>query len=78
MRKERILLILGIWVALLPYLGFPYFLKNFLYTISGIVVAYFSYVLYKESQRKNAQEKTFDNFKEEVIQETVILTDENI
>jgi membrane protein implicated in regulation of membrane protease activity len=62
MRKARILLILGIWVAVLPYLGFPYTWKDILFTVSGLILMYFSYVLYQESKKK--QEETFDNFSE--------------
>lgn len=63
MRKAYLLLILGIWVAVLPYLGFPFSWKNILFTVSGFGLMYFSYVLYKESKAKE-KEKTFDNFKE--------------
>lgn len=51
MRRERILLILGIWVAVLPYLGFPYSWKNVLFTLSGFVFIYFSYQMYKENKK---------------------------
>ena len=63
MRKARILLVLGIWVAILPYLGFPYSCKDILFTISGLSLVYFSYMLYKESKEKHTTE-TFDNFSE--------------
>ncbi|HEV7701839.1 MAG TPA: hypothetical protein VGO63_00105 [Candidatus Paceibacterota bacterium] len=53
MRKERVLLILGVWVAVLPYLGFPYSWKNILFTLSGLAIIYFSYSLYKEYKTKN-------------------------
>ncbi|HEV7424549.1 MAG TPA: hypothetical protein VGO21_05195 [Candidatus Paceibacterota bacterium] len=67
MRKERILLFLGIWVAVLPYLGFPLSWKNILFTISGLILMYFSYILYKESQAKRTLKKeTFDNFSENI------------
>lgn len=65
MRKMYILLVLGIWVAVLPYLGFPYFWKDILITLSGLGLIYVSFVLYKESKKKqNEEEKTFDNFSE--------------
>ncbi|KKR70313.1 MAG: hypothetical protein UX21_C0033G0002 [Microgenomates group bacterium GW2011_GWC2_45_8] len=67
MIKVRILLILGIWVAVLPYLGFPSSWKDILYTLSGLVLVYFSYVLYKNSKTKGGVKKTFDNFKESNI-----------
>ena len=64
MTKARILLILGIWVAMLPYLGFPYFWKAILFTITGLGLIYFSYILYKESKIIETKEETFDNFSE--------------
>jgi membrane protein implicated in regulation of membrane protease activity len=62
MQKSRILLILGAWMAVLPYLGFPYAWKEVLFTISGLIVVYLSYFLYKDYKKKEG--KTFDNFSE--------------
>ena len=65
MRKAYILLVMGIGVAVLPYLGFPYSWKDILFTLFGLGFIYFSYVLYQESKiRENKEEKTFDNFSE--------------
>jgi len=63
MKKARTFLIISIWVAILPYLGFPYFWKNLFFTITGLILAYLSYLLYKET--KIEKEKiVFDNFSE--------------
>ncbi len=65
MRKPYILLTLGIWVAVLPYLGFPLFWKNILFTISGLGLMYFSYTLYREHKHsKKHHKETFENFSE--------------
>ena len=65
MRNARILLVLGIWVAILPYLGFPSSWKNILFVLSGLTLIYFSYVLYKEYKAvKTTEDKVFDNFSE--------------
>ncbi|MFZ2150314.1 MAG: hypothetical protein WAV15_04105 [Minisyncoccia bacterium] len=64
MQKARIFLILGVWVAILPYLGFPYSWKDILFTITGIALICLSYVLYKEIREKEGNQKTFDNFRE--------------
>lgn len=64
MRKARILLILGVWITILPYLGFPYSWKDTLSTLTGLVLIYFSYVLYKEYKAEEKSEETFDSFKE--------------
>ncbi|OGI68913.1 hypothetical protein A3A05_01500 [Candidatus Nomurabacteria bacterium RIFCSPLOWO2_01_FULL_41_12] len=65
MSKMRILLVLGIWVAVLPYLGFPSSWKDILFTISGLGLVYMSYMLYQESKTdEKSPEKIFDNFSE--------------
>jgi len=64
MRKIRAVLILGIWVAVLPYLGFPYLWKNILFSISGLGFIYLSFVFYREFKLREEVSKIFDNFRE--------------
>ncbi len=65
MRKAYIFLVLGIWLAVLPYLGFPYSWKDVLTTLSGFGIIFISYMLYREFKAKEIKtEKTFENFKE--------------
>lgn len=65
MRKARILLFLGIWVTILPYLGFPYSWKETLFTLSGLGLIYVSYLLYNDYKiKENSKKKVFDNFVE--------------
>ena len=64
MSKERIFLILGIWVAVLPYLGFPYLIKNILFSITGLGIIYLSYLMYRKTKREEVQEKKFKDFSE--------------
>ena len=56
-------MILGVWVAILSYLGFPSSWKDILFTLTGLGLIYFSYVLYTEFKGKDS-EKKFDNFRE--------------
>ncbi|MFA6520278.1 MAG: hypothetical protein WCT44_01570 [Candidatus Paceibacterota bacterium] len=72
MKKARTLLILGIWVAIIPYTGFPYSWKDILTTLSGLALAYFSYTIYKEHKIKELQDRPFDNFKENNFNDAVI------
>jgi len=65
MKLERTLLIGGIWIAVLPYLGFPYSWKNILFTISGLVLVYISYTLYQK-EKADHEEKAADNFSENI------------
>lgn len=50
-------MILGIWVAVLPYLGFPYSWKSVLFTISGGILIYYSYKMHKENKIRNIEKK---------------------
>ena len=70
MRRARVFLILGIWIAVLPYLGFPYSWKDILTTLSGLGLIGMSYMLYRELKTKEIKkEKTFDNFSENEFKE---------
>lgn len=64
MRKAYIFLILGIWLAVLPYLGFSYSWKDVLTTLSGLGLIFVSFMLYKESKKGEVEKETFDNFSE--------------
>jgi hypothetical protein len=65
MQTARTLLFLGIWIALLPYLGFPLFWRNLLISISGIGLVYIAYGLYvKIKMVLERKKKKFDNFSE--------------
>jgi len=63
MRKVRAVSFLGIWVAILPYLGFPHSWKNILFTLSGLCLVGVSYMLYKEFKARE-KEEGFENFRE--------------
>jgi hypothetical protein len=58
MNKSKIVLGIGIWTALLPYLGFPFFIKNILFSLTGLLLMYFAYILYKESKSFSKEEKS--------------------
>lgn len=65
MQTARTLLILGIWIAVLPYLGFPLFFKNILLTLSGFSLIYIAYGLYvKIKLALEKKKRKFDNFSE--------------
>ncbi len=66
MLKARTLLILGIWTAVLPYLGFPYKIKNILFVLTGLSLVYISFVIYKEIKKSSREEneKNFESFSE--------------
>jgi hypothetical protein len=64
MSKVKIIFALGVWIAVLPYLGFPYSLKNTLFSITGLGLIYIGYVLYQNYKAGESKEKKFDNFSE--------------
>ncbi len=63
MRKERTLLILGIFVAVLPFLGFPNSWRKLFFVIVGFAIIYISYLFYKQVKARQSntsnQSKTF-------------------
>jgi FtsH-binding integral membrane protein len=61
MRKEKTLLVLGVWIAVLPFLGFPNSWRTTFFVLSGFALIYLSYIFYQESRiRKEVNEsKTF-------------------
>ncbi len=45
--KEKIVICLGVWIIVLPFLGFPESWKSVLFVLTGIVLAYVGALLYK-------------------------------
>lgn len=52
MTNQRVIFILGLWTAILPYLGFPNNWKKVFFLVTGSTIAYLAYLLYRE--KKNA------------------------
>lgn len=48
MRKEKTLFIIGLWVMVLPFLGFPNFWRKLFFIITGFFIMYIAYLLYLE------------------------------
>ena len=63
MRKEKTLFIIGIWVAVLPFLGFPSSWRKVMFVITGLAVMYVAYLFYLEVKirlsKDASQSKTF-------------------
>ena len=64
MRKARILLILGVWMAILPFLGFPYSWKDIFTTLTGLGLLYLGYMIFLDYKTRGNKKETFDSFKE--------------
>lgn len=68
MSKTKVILILGVLVAILPILGIPRSIKNILISIIGLLIIYLSYFLYKSLKKGKAKaKKIFENFSENKI-----------
>lgn len=52
MRKERTLLIIGVWVAMLSFLGFPNSWRRVFFVITGAALVYLSYLFYKQAKAR--------------------------
>ncbi len=52
MRKERTLFIIGIWVAILPYLGFYESWRKIMFIITGLGIVCLSYLFYTEARNR--------------------------
>ena len=74
MRKEKTLFIIGIWVAILSFLGFPSGWRKVLFLITGIAIMYLAYLFYIEvkvrlSKKTNESKVFIDNVISEHNQE---------
>jgi len=61
MRKEKTLLIIGVWIMVLPFLGFTNSWRQALLLISGFAIVYLAYLFYLEY--KVRVKKEIDNNK---------------
>lgn len=48
MRKEKTLFIIGLWVIILPFLGFSNSVRKILFFITGLAIIYLAYLFYLE------------------------------
>lgn len=46
MTKQRLLFLIGIWIAILPFLGFPRMIKDVFFLMTGLGVMLMSYFMY--------------------------------
>lgn len=46
MTKQRLLFFIGIWVAVLPFLGFPQNIRDVFFLVTGLGIILLSYFMY--------------------------------
>jgi flagellar biosynthesis component FlhA len=64
MRNSKILFVIGAWVILLTFLGFPSNIKHVLYVLTGLLIIYLDLLISKELKKSGHIENTFENFSE--------------
>lgn len=63
MSKHQIIILLGVWVIIFPFLGFPFFLDKIIALITGILIISMVYSIRNEKSfsRKNSIESKNEN-----------------
>ncbi len=57
MTKERKLFLIGVWVAILPFLGFFESWRKILFVLTGIGIIYLAYLFYNEAKVRNSKDE---------------------
>lgn len=58
MRKERTLFIIGLWIIVLPFTGFPSFWRTIFFVITGFLLVYLAYLFYMEAKARMPKDET--------------------
>ena len=71
MRKERTLFLIGLWVVILPFLGFPNSWREVFFVITGLAIIYLAYLFNLEAKARlpksdNNSQTFVDNVSNEV------------
>jgi energy-coupling factor transporter transmembrane protein EcfT len=64
MSKKQILSIIGVWVALLQYIGFPESISSILYIFTGVIIIWFAYS-FVSGHEKKSEDKPFVEYKKD-------------
>ena len=69
MRKEKTIFIIGLWIIVLPFLGFPSSWKTVMLVLTGVALIYLGYLFYMEAKERlakieNQAESFIDNINE--------------
>lgn len=57
MTKERKLFLVGVWVAILPFLGFFESWRKILFVLTGIGIIYLAYLFYNEAKVRSSKDE---------------------
>lgn len=57
MRKEKALFVIGIWIMVLPFSGFPSLWRTLLFLATGLVIMYVAYLFYLQAKKNMPKEE---------------------
>lgn len=58
MSKQKAIFFIGLWVAVLPFLGFPGSWKRVFFVATGVGLAYLGYILNKQAKEATSAQPT--------------------
>ncbi len=77
-RENKINMLVGIIVLLIPFLGFPTTIKNIIFIICGLIIIYISLKsTRREHKKNNKRDKTKDSFAESKPRSAILESIEN-
>lgn len=56
MSKNKTIIALGLWIAIVPFLGFPGAWKTFFITTSGLAIVFISFMIIAKKRAERPQE----------------------
>lgn len=70
MSKQNTIIIFGILVAIMPYLGFPLSWRKGFFLCSGIIITILGYSVGKEIKKLKIEQDNFSSFKDNLNENT--------
>jgi TRAP-type C4-dicarboxylate transport system permease small subunit len=63
MSKRQIIVLLGVWIAVFPFLGFPSAWRDIILPVSGLLVAFVALRMKSETSQSDAGKVPFVDYK---------------
>ena len=64
MSKEMLVMVLGVWIIIVPYLGVPSSWKGIIYIISGLLIVLVGFLLRTDALRRGGKTSAHQPFVE--------------
>jgi hypothetical protein len=75
MSKRQVLILIGVWIIVLPFLGFPEWLKTIFFAITGLYIAIIGYTIKLQAKISNGSEIPFVEHKNDINSNQTISSD---